>query len=130
MQEIEEAKKRAEEEKKKKEITKAKSVDNFVEKLMKENKQFKCVRCKGKNKDNAISLVTTDAIYVLIKDSNGIYQMKEQVFMSTVTQIAKIKKVPGQIRIKFIEEEKEKHISLNLDNLDDEFIEEIGNKAN
>ncbi|ELP85120.1 hypothetical protein EIN_080920 [Entamoeba invadens IP1] len=110
------------------EVAKAKSANAYCEELMKTNKQFKCVRCKGKTKQDGVCLVTKDAIFVLL-ENNGEWAIKDQVMLADVTQIAKITKIKGQIRIKYGGGEKEKHISLNLGDLSDELIKEINSKA-
>ncbi|EMD45112.1 Hypothetical protein EHI5A_090370 [Entamoeba histolytica KU27] len=131
--EEEEERKRKEEEDKKKAkeaaVAKAKSVNGYCESLMKENKQFKCIRCKGKTKEEAICLVSKEAVVVIIQEREQ-WEIKDQVMLDDITQIVKVTKIKGQIRIKYGGGEKEKHISLNLGDLVDDFIKEVNSKAN
>ncbi|EKE38781.1 hypothetical protein ENU1_153600, partial [Entamoeba nuttalli P19] len=128
----EERKHKEEEDKKKAKeaaVAKAKSVNGYCESLMKENKQFKCIRCKGKTKEEAICLVSKEAVVVITQEREQ-WEIKDQVMLDDITQIVKVIKIKGQIRIKYGGGEKEKHISLNLGDLVDDFIKEVNSKAN
>ncbi|GAB1219554.1 hypothetical protein ENUP19_0038G0026 [Entamoeba nuttalli] len=130
--EEEERKHKEEEDKKKAKeaaVAKAKSVNGYCESLMKENKQFKCIRCKGKTKEEAICLVSKEAVVVITQEREQ-WEIKDQVMLDDITQIVKVIKIKGQIRIKYGGGEKEKHISLNLGDLVDDFIKEVNSKAN
>ena len=97
-----------------------------INQLMMNNRQYKCIKCKGKKKEEGICLIDNHAIYVLFQ-RNNCWEVNVEVELTSILKI--MKSSNGMIKIVYGKEENQQSVVLIIEYQLEKFLEELESKG-